>query len=323
MKFFQIPALRSTPARRVGALLALCASIVALSVCSAELLRSGSTGTDLTKPLSFDGRQRTYVLHIPASYRSGARIPLVIVFHGGGGNAENVAKMSGMKRKADEAGFLVVFPNGTGRFKKRLLTWNSGNCCGYALDNNVDDVGFVRAMIGAISTEYSVDSTRVFAAGISNGGMMCYRLACELSDKIAAIAPVAGALNYEPCTPKAPVSVVIFHGTSDEHVPFEGGKGAKNVDAHQRVDKSVAFAAAFWSHQDGCSVVPKTKQRGDVKEESYSGGRNGSEVVVYTIARGTHSWPGGKKGWILGDSPSNAISATDVMWDFFVNHPKR
>src|SRR4030042_572429 len=133
-------------------------------------------------------------------------MPLVIVLHGGGGNAQSTAGMTGMNVKADSSGVIAVYPNGNGRLSdEKLLTWNAGNCCGYALDNNIDDVAFIRSLIDDLQSKLAIDQSRVYATGISNGGMMSYLLACQLSDKIAAIAPVAGTMGMNSCLPAQPV----------------------------------------------------------------------------------------------------------------------
>jgi len=272
--------------------------------------------------LSVGGRERTYLLHLPPVYDGRHLLPLVIVLHGGGGNAPGAVRMTGFSPKADKEGFVVVYPNGSGRLKTRLLTWNSGNCCGYALDNEVDDVGFIRALIEELVKTRSIDPTRVYATGMSNGGMMTYRLGCELADKLAAIAPVAGALNVENCAPANPVSVIIFHGTADEHVLYGGGEPIRKVDIHRRVDKSVSYAVSFWVKQDGCAATPQRSEKGNIRTEIYSGGKGGTEVAVYTVNGGGHAWPGGE-AYLLGAEPTKEISATDLIWDFFVRHPKK
>lgn len=270
------------------------------------------------------GRKRTYLLHLPTNYDGKSRMPLVVVLHGGGGNAQNAPVMTGMSAKADAAGFIAVYPNGSGLLSDdRLLTWNAGNCCGYALDNNIDDVAFIRSLIDNLQGKLAIDPARIYATGISNGGMMSYLLACQLSDKIAAIAPVAGAMSMNSCIPTYPVSVIIFHGTADEHVLYNGGKPLKQADKqHPRIDKPVSYAVEFWVKANGCNPTPQKEAKGNIIKETYSGGKNGTEVVLYTIVGGKHSWPGGSRGWLGGDEPAKEISATDLMWDFFARHPK-
>ncbi|HTS18931.1 MAG TPA: PHB depolymerase family esterase [Verrucomicrobiae bacterium] len=291
--------------------------VVAIS-SRAEPLKPGDHNLTLTT----GGRDRTYLLHLPPVYDGKRSLPLVIVLHGGGGNARGAVKMTGFSDKADKEGFVVVYPNGSGRLKTRLLTWNSGNCCGYALDSDVDDVGFIRALIDELVKTRGIDPKRVFVTGMSNGGMMTYRIGCELSDKVAAIAPVAGALDVENCQPANPVPVIIFHGTADEHVLYNGGEPIRKADRHFRVDKSVAYAVSFWVKRDGCAPTPVHSQKGSIATDVYGGGKDGAEVVMYTVNGGGHAWPGGES-YLLGAEPTKEISATDLMWDFFVRHPRK
>ena len=150
-------------------------------IAPAEFFQPGDT----TRSLNYGGTEREYVLHIPEGYDSGRPTPMVLAFHGIGLNAAEMDRISGFSRQADASGFVVVFPNGTGTQK----SWNGGHCCGEAAKNNVDDVGFVRALIQEVSSLISIDSKRVYATGFSNGAILAYRLACELSDKIAAYRP--------------------------------------------------------------------------------------------------------------------------------------
>lgn len=276
--------------------------------------------------LTHAGITRTYRLYIPTIYvvEKPKSVPLVIVLHGDGGNAKNAARVTGFSQKANTEGFIVVYPNGTGWIGRNIfLTWNSGNCCGYALENNIDDVGFIKALIEKLEHELPVDQKRIYVTGISNGAMMSYRLACELSDKIAAIGPVAGALNVKDCKPAYPVSVVIFHGKFDDHVRYNGGQSLKMADNHDRTDTPVSYAVSFWTKNDQCSGTSEKEEKGRLVKELYTGGLSGTEVLLCTIIDGGHAWPGGKKtGYIGADEPVYGISATDLIWEFFNSHPK-
>jgi polyhydroxybutyrate depolymerase len=271
---------------------------------------------------------RTYLVHLPLGYKllKDKPLPLVIVLHGGPGNAKSMAWGTGFNRKADKEGFIVVYPNGTGRLgTDYMLTWNSGNCCGYAMERNIDDVGFIETLIEKLEKEFQIDPAGIYVTGSSNGGMMAYRIACELSHKVAAIAPVAGALNYEPCKPDSPVSVVIFHGTADRRVPYEGGTQETNMKSltGRRVDKPVSYAVSFWVRENGCSTTSQKEVKGNTIRESFTGGKKGAEVILYTLRGEGHTWPGAMKGGFPGaDEPTREISATDVIWEFFANHPK-
>lgn len=287
---------------------------------------SNFAGNDQLKTLQVGRLTRSYVIHRPANLNTyklkvGQRVPVVIVLHGGGGNSSNAASMSQMSAKSDREGFLAIYPNGSGR-TKNMLTWNSGNCCAYAMRNNIDDVGFIRKLIETILETENADPKRVFVTGISNGGMMSFRLACELSDLIAAAAPVAGALNVDS-VPANPVAMIMFNGMADDHVVYEGGTPRKSFEP--RVDKSVAYAVSFWIKRNDCTTKPQKQvnQSGNVTVDTYKSQSTNADVVLCTIKNGKHSWPGGKKPRAQGDNPSTDISATDMMWDFFKNHPKK
>ncbi len=313
----------------------LWASALLLGVLAAFACGNDDTG-DATSPasaaqivagdewrsLSSGGRERRYLVHVPASYDGRTAVPLVIVLHGGGGNAASAVRMTGFSDKADEEGFIAVYPNGSGRLQDRLLTWNAGNCCAYARDQGIDDVGFIRQLIEEMKASYRIDGRRIFATGMSNGGMMSYRLACELSGLIAAVGPVAGAHNVERCAPATPVSVVAFHGTADMNVLFGGGAPRTRLDPTPRIDRSVAYAMDFWTKHNGCSPTPERETADAITTETYGDCRAGRGVTLYIVAGGGHAWPGGERGGPGGDLPTLELSATDAMWDFFAHHPK-
>lgn len=281
-----------------------------------------SPAVEIVAALNVDGRGRTYRLHVPADRDPSAPLALVVALHGGGGNGANLQAKIGLDAIADRESFLVAYPDGSGRLDDYLLTWNAGNCCGYALDEQVDDTAFLRAMVADISRTYSIDSRRVYATGMSNGGMMSYRLACEAADLFAAVAPVAGALNLESCEPSGPVSVLAIHGTADQHVLFEGGAPAVTVDPHPRVDRSVHSALAYWAAQDGCALEPTRAQAGAVVHEVYPGCSAGLAVELIAVEGGGHAWPGAAEFSPQGDEPSQAVNASEVIWAFFAAHPK-
>ncbi|MBI5931518.1 MAG: prolyl oligopeptidase family serine peptidase [Chloroflexi bacterium] len=273
--------------------------------------------------IQVDGRDRTYIVYTPDSYATSTPMPLVIVLHGGGGHAENAQNMSQMNTVANREGFIVVYPNGNGRLRYRLLTWNAAdNCCGYAHDQNVDDVKFIRELIEQLQKDYAIDPNRIYVTGMSNGGMMSYKLACALSDVIAAIAPVSGAFNLAKCEPTNPVSVIIFHGTADEHVLYDGGSSIKSIDG-DRVDQPVSAAVDFWTTHDGCATEPASTTSGSITTDTYTNCNTGAEVTLVTIDGGGHAWPGGRRGSRSGDQPSQEINASEVMWQFFTAHPRQ
>jgi len=274
-----------------------------------------------------DGRQRTYLAHIPPDYDGQTPLPVVLVFHGGVSNAALTVRFTGLSEKADQARFLAVYPSGTGRVS-RALTWNAGSCCGYAQHEHVDDVAFVRALLDDLATHFAVDARRVYATGISNGGMMAHRVGAELADRIAAIASVSGPLQIDAIHPTRPVSVMQFHGTADEFAPFGGGTGAKSLASiHFR---SAPDSVAAWVRADGCAETPKVTAlpaaAGDptrVRREAYGPCKRGSEVVFYVIDGGGHTWPGREPRIHFLGTSTVSISANDLMWDFFRKHARR
>lgn len=276
---------------------------------------------EITRTLMHDGIERNYILYIPSSINWNQPVPLVFVFHGGTGNAESAIRMSGFSKIADQNGFLVVYPNGTGRLSdEKLLTWNGGDCCGFAQEKNVDDVGFVRAMVTDMQSLANIDAKRVYATGMSNGGILSQRLACEAADLFAAVAPVAGTLNFSPCTPSQPISVIEFHGTGDQHIPYTGGFGPESlVD----VDfASVQSSVNFWVTANACASQPQSNSFEDIQHDVWTGCTASTSVELYTINGGGHAWPGGEAGRVDADQPTQTISASQLIWEFFAAHPK-
>lgn len=272
--------------------------------------------------MQVDGRRRWWLEHESAVAVSTRPAALVLVLHGGGGSPEGAERMTAMSELSDEEGFLVLYPAGTGVFPRRLLTWNSGNCCGYALKNGVDDSGFLGALIQRYVKEGRVDPKRVFVTGMSNGAMMAHRLACEHAELVAAIAPVAGAVGIPECRPHRPVSVLMIHGQADQHVPYEGGEGRSAVAP--RVDRSAAANASVWRAADGCPNEEVDDATDGVRDERWSSCGAGTEVRLLTHPGG-HVWPGGKPGLRNGNADPVVPypKATETIWAFFAEHGRR
>ncbi len=276
------------------------------------------TPGDLTRTV----QGRDYLIHVPKNYTGKKPVPVVLVYHGGGGNPQVTVRFTGMNTKADEAGFLVVYPSGSGRFKT-LLTWNGGNCCGYAMKNNIDDVAYTKALLDDLASVANIDPKRIYATGMSNGAIMTYKLASELSDRIAAIAPVGGPMGTETCHPKRPVPVIHFHGTDDAFAPFKGGKGRSGTEFY-----SVEHSIQAWVKANGCPAKPKVVELPDRTEDGcmvvkkiYGPGKNGAEVVLVEIRGGGHTWPGQPPRIQFLGTTTRDISANDMMWEFFQRHP--
>jgi len=275
-----------------------------------------SKPTSILKEMQFQQRKRLYWLHLPPWEKTGTEIPLVVVMHGGGGNGKSAEAMSGFSAKADKEGFIVVYPYGTGEQDDRSLTWNAGTCCGYALFNGVDDVGFIRTLVEELADKYPIDRTKIFATGMSNGGMMAYRLACEASDIFSGIGDVAGAMNVQSCESLRTVSMMIIHGRADLVVLFEGGARDKSVTEKWRHDRSVSYAINFWKKRNGCKKFRKSK-KGIVTRRDYQCTHAPLSLVV--IKNEGHTWPGGEKLYEGADEPTQKFSATDALWEFW-NH---
>jgi len=280
---------------------------------------------DYRRYLQFDGRKRFYDLHIPQKYDEEKAMAVVLVFHGGGGNPVQQRSDSQMDGVADKYGFIVVYPAGTGKLEDRFLTFNSGDGFGYAKENNIDDVGWTRALLDDVEIFFHVDETRVYAAGFSNGAFMCYRLAFELSNRIAAFAPVSGVLGVQTSAYNLskPISIIHFHGLKDPNVAYHGGVGPKAFEGIPR--PSVPETIQFWADHDGCPKEPmKTTRTGKAVCTMYAPGKKGSEVILWTLEDGGHAWPGGKSS--LPEQQvgkvNTDISASELIWQFFERHHK-
>lgn len=295
-------------------------SLILTLLLTATATVANAQSGDRTVSLEVGGRTRTAIVHVPPGYVAGARVPLVLFFHGGGGSGAQAERAYGMNPIADRERFIVVYPNGTSAGSP-LLTWNAADCCAYAYENDVDDVGFVAALLDRLEDDYAIDPDRVYATGMSNGAMMTYRLGCEMAGRFAALAPVSGAQNDPSCSPAAPLSVVVFHGKQDQHVPYYGGYGP--ASAYPHYDTPVSSAISLWVARDGCATTPETvtSASGNIVTDTYSGGVGGSEVVLYTINDGGHAWPG-SNGSVTGDVPNEEIDASELIWAFFARHPR-
>ncbi|MBI3249440.1 MAG: polyhydroxybutyrate depolymerase [Deltaproteobacteria bacterium] len=280
--------------------------------------------------LTVAGRERTYWLHIPPQRQADSPLPLVLMFHGAGGNGRGQEDWSGMDAVADREGFLVVYPDGTSLFGRRFLTWNAGGCCGYAMRNNVDDVGFVVALLKALARRVLVDRTRVYTTGMSNGAMMSYRLAVEIPERIAAITPVAGGLVTELPAASRAVPLLHIHSVDDARAVYGGDRGARLSFARRANHPAIEEVVAQWARLNGCETVPISEPTQHGMREgldtthtatklTYPRCRDGIEVGLWKLTGAGHVWPGpGPRypEWYLG-SPTSVIDASEEMWRFF------
>lgn len=286
--------------------------------------RKAERGTEATAALqSLTVQGRTVLVHVPATLDTSQPVPLVLALHGGGGHAEYMADDAryGLQAKADEAGFIVAFPNGYSKLPGgKFATWNAGGCCGDARDRQVDDVGFARAVVAAVQARWRVDAGRVFATGMSNGGMLAHRLACDAADVFRAVASVAGTDATERCTPSRPISVLHIHARDDTHVLFGGGAGPGAFRDTSKVMNfvSVPETISRWVARDRCTgPAQRTWEVPGAYCETTTGCADGREVQLCVTETGGHSWPGA--GTVRrGKAPaSKALDANDAIWRFF------
>ncbi len=306
------------PAMLLPGILALLLAVP--NVARAAELEAGASEA-VRVAFAHGGRERAYFLWAPTGERAG-RVPLVLVLHGGGGNGENVQEMTGFTAVARREGFAVAYPEGTGRLG-RLLTWNAGHCCGYAMSEGVDDVGFLTALVERLVADGLVDPARVYVTGMSNGAMMAHRMGAEASAHVAAIAPVVGGLFGDERRPSVPVSALLINGALDRSIPVDGGQtGGRFANAWDGTPlRPVAFQGDFWASANGCRDAGREVVRGVVRERTAIC-PPGVAVRSLLLHDNGHAWPGGQPGSARGDVPSTAIDATEVIWAFFLAHPR-
>jgi polyhydroxybutyrate depolymerase len=279
---------------------------------------------DFEASIIHDGATRTYLVHLPPTYYDKSdQLALILGFHGGLGSAQNFREQSKLNEKADEENFIVVYLDGLenpGILNAR--TWNAGKCCGQnALTLDTDDVGFVSKLIDELIKSYRIDGKKIFATGHSNGAMMCYRLANELSEKIAAVAPNAGNLQVTTAyAPSRNVPVLDVQSKLDENVIYTGG--ISKGPAHQYnppLDSCLDVVASRASCQTRKLVQESHPLYTIYRWETCN--PTSFEVLLYLTEDGGHSWPGGNKGRDAADEPSQAFANNDIIWEFFKKHP--
>lgn len=255
---------------------------------------------DYERQVVADGRERSYLLHVPPGWTSQEPVPVVFAFHGYTQMARILQSNSGLDDIADVANFLVVYPEGVER------SWNTGGASpGLATALGVDEPAFVRQMLADLGTVASIDPKRIYAAGMSQGGILSYRLACEMSDILAAIAPVAAFRpSFPACQPQQAVSVIHVHGLADAELPYAGGGPWNNPP--------IEAGITFWADFDGCTGSPVVEELSNgVTHTAYAPCEAGTAVELYTIDSGYHFWPS-----------EDVFPAAQVIWDFFAAHPQ-
>jgi polyhydroxybutyrate depolymerase len=286
---------------------------------------AAESGPDPEHTLVVEGVGRTYRVHVPSGYKATVSVPLLLAFHGAGSNSGDMDYLTGLDKVADGAGFLVVYPQGID------YRWHAGRETS-STGVQVDDLGFVHALLTRLESDYAVDKQRVYATGFSNGAFFSQRLACVMAADFAAVASVSGQMSRAlslVCKPTRPISMLLMHGTADPIVPYDGG----NMEGSRGNPLlSVAATAAFWEHADACpggggaSVNLPDASPGDgthVRREAHAGCAAGTEVTLYTIKHGGHTWPDGPQYdqvFIIG-KVSRALDASATIWEFLARHP--
>ncbi len=276
---------------------------------------------DYTRSLQFAGLMRTCYVHLPPGYDGSRAVPLVLALHGMGGDGRGMARLTHFNAIADQGGFIVAYPDGIRR------RWSFGPL---PLLGGLDDVGFIAALIAALSSDLFIDQARVYVLGMSNGGGLVDLLICRRADLFAACAIVSATIASvmtHICRPSRPVSVLMIHGTHDPLVPFEGGRRRRG----RQILLSAPATAQHWARLAGCVEGPVVNYLPDyahdgtrVRYDVYSGGQDGAEVILYVIEGGGHTWPG---GWaylperMIGKT-SQQIDASLIIWDFFQRHTR-
>jgi polyhydroxybutyrate depolymerase len=283
-----------------------------LSFFAAFSIANKTTGQILSS-----GEERDYLLYVPESYDLSTPAPLIIVIHGFAQWPAHQAYVTEWNELADEEGFIVLYPSGT-EYPKR---WRAGG------DTQGDgtlsiDTQFIADLIDMLQQQYNIDSSRIYANGLSNGGGMSFLLSCELSERIAAIGTVAGAYLYpfEECTRERSVPLIVFHGTADPIVPYLGGPSGSFDIPFPNIPAWVKGYAGLNQCLTEPEILPSSGN--DISGKRYTSCKDNAEVVFYSIAGGGHTWPGGNPiPEIIAGRTSKSIDATRMMWEFFQAHP--
>jgi polyhydroxybutyrate depolymerase len=239
-----------------------------------------------TAQLTVGGSLRSFLIHVPRGHTSARPAPLLLLLHGGLGTGEQLEGSALFAEVAERETVVTVYPDGLSR------SWNAGRCCGPPAQQDLDDVGFIAGLLDHLEAELCLDRRRIYASGMSNGAMLSHRLGCELGDRFAAIAPVAGTDMTSNCTPRRPIPVMQIHGTRDQHVPWEGGNGCGIAGVPMT---GVPATVTGWLMRNGCTPTAPALmfEQGDGRCERQGTCPAGADVVLCTIAGAGHSWPGG------------------------------
>jgi len=256
--------------------------------------------------------KRSYTIHVPRGLKG--EVPLVLVLHGFLSGRAYVAWDTAMSKYADRNGFIAVYPKGLG------LSWNAGDCCGKSAEIQADDVAFIRSLVEDMRTNYKINDRMIFACGFSNGAMMCYRLAQELPDVFAAVASVEGSLRSITKLTNGPISVLIIHGDRDRVFPYDGGIG--HWLRYKVRTAAIEDTVKYWVVSNECNSVPLLEKYEAFEKQTYSQGKEGTEVVLYKVKSNGHFWPGGRESKLFHKQMGSKMVASQKICEFFLQHPK-
>jgi len=282
-------------------------ALVAVAGCSGDAGTSSSTGGSQPavahRQLRVTGTDRTYRLYTPPDVEADGPVPLVLALHGSGNTVESLVDASELDTAASAGGFIVAYPEAIG------LLWNAGFCCTSGRGDPANDVQFLEEVINDVSTVRRIDQTRIYAVGVSAGGIMAYRLACERGDRLAGIGAIAASMLLDDCHPSRPVSVIAIHGTADGIVPYEGGRIAGGAT---RPAPAATAVVERWASLVGCPDPRLTEVRGPVTTRAWTGCAGGTRVRLVTVDGGGHNWFHPVYGL-----PNGALHATAAVTEFF------
>ena len=294
------------------------------------VLQPGLPGTTTVETLEVDGLAREAIVYVPASLPAGAAAPVILILHPGTWNAAAQAQAFGVNEEAERLGFIAVYPNGTELPQNTGTNRRNFNGGAPNTATGIDDVRFIIQLLDALDAKYPIDASRIFSMGFSNGATMSYRLACEFSDRFAAIAVIAGFVLIPACEPTRPVSVLHIHGTNDPLAPYAGGQTPLGA-----VVPAVSEVVDVWQTHNGCASGPAIQMFTPVVEQqTYAPCRAGAEVRLYTVQGGFHCWPGREVVAIRADlfglrdqpcpegGPHMSFDATPLMVEFLLAHPR-
>lgn len=309
------------PARSAPAyLLLLVVGAACATFQSNRPLAGAAPSTTTRHTLKVGALERSFYLHLPPAFSAQRRYPLVILLHGHNNNGASVLHQTKMDAVADRYGFILAAPNGTGRLGRFGLTWNVGTCCGSAETRHVDDVGFLAALIDTLTRVLPIDPTRITIAGFSAGGMLALRTACDRPSIATVYVNVQGTMPDTTCTPRRPVSMLLFAGDDDEDMRTEHEENKRRNN--HRYATSAMGTFRFWAARDGCDPTFVVRETKDYTDHTAVGCAAGTVTRLLTIHAHPHAWPGGHRTWWFAPKPNPNIDASLVIAEFLTNHPR-